>query len=64
VYAGENILCVGLIEDVREEPRRWSVRFAFEAENERGKVVLRGTASGVILKTDAPGRESRTPKSP
>jgi acyl dehydratase len=54
VYAGEAILCVGLVEEVREEPRRWAVRFTFEAENPRGKVVLRGTSSGVIPKPSAP----------
>jgi 3-hydroxybutyryl-CoA dehydratase len=53
VYAGEKILCVGLVEEVRAEPKRWAVSFTFEAENERGKVVLRGTAVGVILRPDA-----------
>lgn len=54
VYAGEKILCVGLVEEVRAEPKRWAVSFTFEAENERGKVVLRGTAFGVILRPGAP----------
>jgi 3-hydroxybutyryl-CoA dehydratase len=54
VFAGEKILCVGLVEEVRAEPRRWAVRFTFEAENERGKVVLRGTSSGVIHRPAAP----------
>ena len=53
VYAGEKILCVGLVEEVRAEPRRWCVSFTFEAENERGKVVLRGTSSGVIARPDS-----------
>ena len=53
VYAGEKILCVGLVEEVRAEPKRWAVSFTFEAENDRGKVVLRGTAAGVIFRPDA-----------
>jgi acyl dehydratase len=53
VYADEAIRCVGVVDTVDAEPRRWAVSFSFEATNPRGKIVMRGTSSGVILKTAA-----------
>jgi len=53
VYAGEELRCAGLIEEVRPEPRRWAARFSFEVANARGKIVMRGTSAGVIFRPAA-----------
>lgn len=53
VYAGEELLCVGVVESVVPEPRRWAVSFSFQVTNAKGKAVMRGASSGVVLRGDA-----------
>jgi 3-hydroxybutyryl-CoA dehydratase len=48
VYAGEELRCVGLVEESREERGQTAVRFTFAVTNARGKTVLRGGTSGLI----------------
>jgi acyl dehydratase len=50
VYAGEALTCVGMVEEVVPEPKRFKVRFSFTVTNARGKRVLAGTTSGVIYR--------------
>ena len=47
-YAGEELLCVGVVESVEPGRRHRSVRFSFTVTNAAGKTVMRGTSSGVI----------------
>ena len=48
VYAGEALLCAGVVESVTAEPKRLRVEFSFTVSNAKGKTVLRGTTTGVI----------------
>ena len=48
VYAGEALACVGIVDSVVPEPRRNRVKFSFTVTNPKGKLVLRGSSSGVI----------------
>jgi acyl dehydratase len=50
VYAGDVLVCDGLVEGVIDQSTRLKVRFAFEIRNQRGEVVLRGRSAGQILK--------------
>lgn len=48
VYAGEALVCVGIVDSVVPEPKRLRVKFSFTVNNAKGKQVLRGSSSGVI----------------
>ncbi len=48
VYAGDALLCAGVVESVAAEPKRLRVEFSFTVKNSKGKTVLRGVTSGVI----------------
>jgi 3-hydroxybutyryl-CoA dehydratase len=49
-FAGDTIRCEGRCTDARdEEGRRWYA-FSFSLTNQKGKEVLSGTVSGVVLK--------------
>lgn len=54
VFAGEELTCVGVVDAVESGPRgRLDVSFSFTVTNPKGKSVLSGTSSGVILKVAA-----------
>lgn len=48
VYAGDALLCKGVVESVIVQSTRLKVRFAFEISNQSGEVVLKGSSSGMI----------------
>ena len=51
VYAGEELCCTGIVDTVAPGPRgRLDVAFSFTVTNPKGKRVLEGTSSGVILR--------------
>jgi acyl dehydratase len=50
-YSGETLTCLGVVDEIAPEPRRWRVKFSFLVTNEKGKRVLKGTASGVIYRS-------------
>lgn len=54
VYAGDALVCVGLVDAVFPEPKRLRVEFSFTVNNSKGKTVLRGVTSGVIYPSTGP----------
>lgn len=48
VYAGEELVCVGVVDEVAPEPRRLRVKLSFTVTNPKGKTVLKGVSAGVI----------------
>ncbi|MBI2362529.1 MAG: enoyl-CoA hydratase [Elusimicrobia bacterium] len=54
VYAGDELRCVGLVDEVAPERKRLRVKFSFTVTNGAGKRVLKGSSSGVVY-NDARG---------
>lgn len=52
VYTGDTLTCVGVVASIAPQPKRFEVGFSFEIKNQIGKIVLRGTTSGIILRRD------------
>ncbi len=53
VYAGDELECVGVVASAAKKPLSWRVSFTFEVRNQDGRLVLRGTTAGVILRGPA-----------
>ena len=56
VYAGEELLCVGLVDQISLERKRLRVTLSFIVSNAKGKAVLKGVSTGVI-----PAKQDRGP---
>lgn len=52
VYAGDELLCRGIVDSALRKPGRLKTRMSFEVTNQRGEVVLKGTTSGVIYERE------------
>ena len=50
VYAGDTLTCSGVVDCVEPTPKFIRAKFSFSIVNQRGKLVLKGSSSGVILK--------------
>ncbi|MDH5717897.1 MAG: hypothetical protein OEZ22_09695 [Spirochaetia bacterium] len=50
VYENETVTCVGHIDKIIEQSRRYKVWFSFNCYNEKKETVLKGTSSGMIWK--------------
>ncbi len=61
VYADEELLCLGTIETVKAEPRRWAVSFSFVVTNPNKKRVLTGTTHGVIYREQRRSKKASKP---
>jgi acyl-CoA thioesterase FadM len=54
VYAGDALVCAGLVDDVVAERKRLRVTFSFSVNNSKGKTVMKGVSSGVIYPASEP----------
>lgn len=53
VYAGEALVCAGIVDEVAPEKGRLRVGLSFTVTNARNKVVLKGRSAGIIRQEEA-----------
>lgn len=50
VYSGDGLHCLGIVDAVVAQPKRLKVSFSFEVANQHGKIVMKGSSTGMILR--------------
>ena len=50
VYAGDELVCEGVVESAAVQSARFKLRISFEVRNQDGVLVLSGTTSGQVLR--------------
>jgi len=50
VYEGEMITCIGKIEKIREQERRFKTELSFRCTKETGEIIMTGYSKGFIWK--------------
>ncbi|MBI5202250.1 MAG: dehydratase [Elusimicrobia bacterium] len=56
VYAGDELECTGVVESAVKKPLSWRLSFSFRVVNQDGKLVLKGTTAGIVLRDPARAR--------